>query len=131
VIGFSLGGGFALMSASKYDFAVASVNYAEVPADAAETVHGACPIVACYGGRDRTLRGHPELLDSALTAGHIEHDIKVYPDAGHSFLSRRPYPLPLRLAAAFKGMHAGPHASSADDAWQRIDTFFRAHLRPS
>jgi carboxymethylenebutenolidase len=128
VIGFCLGGGFALLTASRYDFDVASVNYGDVPIDAATILDGACPIVASYGGRDRTVRGHPERLDSALTSGNIEHDVKVYADAGHSFLSVRRYPLLVRLAATAKGMHPGPHAPSADDAWRRIETFFRAHL---
>lgn len=36
IIGFCMGGGFALLSAPRYAFSVASVNYGEVPADAAQ-----------------------------------------------------------------------------------------------
>lgn len=128
VVGFCLGAGFALMSASRYDFKVASVNYGEVPDDAERVLNGACPIVASFGGRDRTLRGHPQRLGSALTARGIEHDLKVYPNAGHAFLNAR-YPAMIGMFAKLKGMGAGPHPPSAEDAWRRIETFFDAHLR--
>jgi carboxymethylenebutenolidase len=52
VIGFSIGGGFALLAASRYDFAVASANYGEVPEDAERVLAGACPVIASYGGRE-------------------------------------------------------------------------------
>jgi carboxymethylenebutenolidase len=80
------GGGFALLSAPRYDFAAASVNYGEVPQDAERILGGACPIVASYGGRDRTMRGRPERLKRALEVNDVEHDLAVYPDAGHGFL---------------------------------------------
>lgn len=128
VIGFCLGGGFALL-ASKYPFAAASVNYGEVPDDAEQVLTGACPVVASYGGRDRTMKGRPEHLQRALGAAGVEHDVKTYPAAGHSFLSTQPYPSGLKMLAKVMGMHAGPHAESADDAWRRIDTCFDTHLR--
>jgi carboxymethylenebutenolidase len=87
---------------------------------------GACPVVASYGGRDRALPGAAERLETRLRATGVEHDVKEYPDAGHSFLNRHAFgptaPL-LRVAGV------GYHGPSAEDAWGRILRFFDEHLR--
>ena len=127
IIGFCMGGGFALLCAPRFDFAAASVNYGEVPKDAAQRLAGACPIVASYGRRDRTLIGRAQRLQSALDELGVEHDIKEYPDAGHSFLNRinlGPALGPLVHIAGFDYHHP-----SAEDAWRRILDFFDLHLQ--
>jgi carboxymethylenebutenolidase len=129
IIGFCMGGGFALLSAPQSDFAVASVNYGEVPGDAATRLAGSCPIVASYGRRDRGLRGRAQRLETALSQLEIEHDVKEYREAGHSFLNRinfGPLAAPLVRIAGFSYHHP-----SAEDAWRRILTFFDQHLRVS
>jgi carboxymethylenebutenolidase len=123
VIGFCMGGGFALMTAGGFD--VASANYAHLPKDVDGVLRGACPIVASYGGKDRTLRGTAAELESALERAGVPHDVKEYPAAGHSFLNSHPFgPGGALLRVAGVGYH-GP---SAEDAWQRILRFFDAHL---
>jgi carboxymethylenebutenolidase len=129
VIGFSLGGAFALLAASRYDFAVASVNYGEVPEHPEPALAGACPVIASYGGRDRATNGRPERLARALGATGVPHDVKTYRDAGHSFLSTKRYPHAVRMLARLTGMHAGPRQEASEDAWRRIDSFFDVHLR--
>jgi carboxymethylenebutenolidase len=47
----------------------------------------ACSIVLSRGTTDRANRGSGERLKQVLIAAGVEHDIKTYPDAGHSFLS--------------------------------------------
>jgi carboxymethylenebutenolidase len=127
IIGFCMGGGFALLCAPRFDFAAASVNYGEVPKDAAERLAGACPVVASYGARDRTLPWRPARLQGALEQLGVEHDVKEYPDAGHSFLNRinvGPALGPLVHIAGFDYHHP-----SAEDAWRRILDFFDVHLQ--
>ncbi len=129
IIGFCMGGGFALLSAPRYDFAAASVNYGEVPEDAVERLRGACPIVGSYGGRDRTLRGRPERLRAALDELGVAHDVKEYPGAGHSFMNRinaGPLFAPVLQLTGFNYHHP-----SAEDAWNRIFAFFDEHLGAS
>lgn len=127
LIGFCLGGNFALLSA-KAGFDAVAANYGQVPKHAESVFHGACPIVASYGQRDWTLRGAAAKLDNALEQAGVVHDVKEYPNAGHSFLNDAdagPRVLqPLQRVLGIK-----PEPASADDAWRRIDSFFAHHLR--
>lgn len=125
VIGFCLGGGFALATAAR-GFDVAAPNYGRLPAEAAELLRGACPVVASYGGRDASLRGAARTLDGLLTELDVEHDVKEYPGAGHSFLNRETGAL--ARVMRFTGL-GGYHEPSATDAWTRILAYFDAHLR--
>jgi carboxymethylenebutenolidase len=127
IIGFCMGGGFALLSAPRYDFAAASVNYGEVPKDAVERLAGACPIVASYGKRDPELKGRAQRLETALTALTIEHDVKEYPDVGHAFMNRINAGPVLGPLTKFVRMNYD-HPSS-EDAWRRILEFFDTHIR--
>jgi dienelactone hydrolase len=85
VIGFCMGGGFALLSASAgYD--AAAVNYGQLPRDLDAALTGACPVVGSYGGRDPSLKGATDRLDAALDKAGVIHDIKEYLAASHAFL---------------------------------------------
>ena len=85
VIGFCMGGGFALLLSAE-GYHAASVNYGMVPSDIDELAARAGPIVASYGGRDWTVKGVPALRE-ALRAHDVPHDVEVYPTAGHCFLT--------------------------------------------
>ncbi|HEX9028483.1 MAG TPA: dienelactone hydrolase family protein, partial [Anaerolineales bacterium] len=89
----------------------ASVFYGQNPKPL-EAVARACPIVGSYPGRDFTAQAARE-LEPALEHYNIPHDIKIYPEASHSFFNdQRP---------AFN-----PEASA--DAWERMLAFFQEHI---
>jgi carboxymethylenebutenolidase len=124
VMGFCLGGQFALLAATK-GFVVAAANYGPLPKKPAEALVGACPIVASYGSRDLATRHATTKLNDALTSLDIEHDVREYKGAGHSFASQ-PDSRALTVLETVLGM--GYKAEATSDMWQRTLAFFGRHL---
>jgi carboxymethylenebutenolidase len=132
VIGFCMGGDFALMMAPRSGVSAASVNYGGATDAVERALPDVCPIVGSFGAEDRWpgIRKVPKRLDSMLTAAGVDHDIKVYPGAGHGFMNDHdPAELPIWVKAIAKVVAARFDAPSARDARRRIVDFFDAHLR--
>jgi len=56
----------------------------------------------------------------------IEHDVKVYDDAGHAFMTQGHHPLGRLI---FLPMRIGYENASAADAWRRLYSFFDSRLK--
>ena len=85
-----MGGGFALVLAPGRGFAASSVNYGAAPQGAyADGVpRRRVPDRGSYGAKDRSLaRRGGQARAGRSTAVGVPHDVKEYPDAGHSFLN--------------------------------------------
>lgn len=126
IAGFCLGGAFAILMASR-GFDASAAQYGRLPRNLDAAVRGACPMVASYGGRDGTLRGAAAKLETALAAAGVEHDVKEYPEAGHSFMNHSQAPSWMKPFAG--SMNAGYVDTAAADAWARIDRMFASALR--
>ena len=68
----------------------------------------------------RRLRSHLEQLG-------VPHDVKIYPDAGRSFMNRNTGFLAQKIGPHLP-MHAEYHHESAEDAWRRVFAFFERYL---
>ena len=132
VAGFCLGGGFALVLAGRGNYRAVSSNYGGLTKEALAGLANSCPIVGSYGKLDRSLRKEPEQIAAVLREHSIPFDMKVYPDAGHSFMNDHvEAEVPLWSVITGKLVASGYNAPAANDARSRIVAFFDEHLGSS
>ncbi len=121
VMGLCMGGGFALLLGKTGLFQVSAPFYGQVP----EKLDGMCPVIASYGGLDKMLVKDSQRLEKELPSLGIPYDMKIYPEAGHSFMNR-PANWFVRLLGGAMG--AGYQPDTAADAKQRLLQFLKTHL---
>ena len=112
-IGFCMGGGFAIAWAST-DSRLKAIApfYASNPRPLDAAAARLCPVVGSYPAKDFTARSG-RALDQALERHSITRDIKIYPDARHSF---------------FNEGGSSYDRPASEDAWSRVIKFFGEHL---
>lgn len=125
VAGFCMGGGFALLLATHSPVGVAATHYGDVPRQA-EQLKGVCPVVAGYGERDTTFARRGRRLERYLEELGVKHDVKFYPDAGHSFMSK--HTGILGAVGKLPPLRVEYNKEAAEDSWSRMLAFFETHL---
>jgi carboxymethylenebutenolidase len=121
-----MGGGFALLYATRAPLKVAGAFYGDV-AKTADGLGGVCPVLGGFGGRDRIFAPQGARLERLLGELGVPHDVKTYPAPGHSYMSRHPPGIMTTLGACGP-MSAGFDADAEADSWRRIEAFYRQHL---
>lgn len=116
VVGFCMGGSFALMLAThNSDIKAAVPFYGKVPP--IETLdYLLCPILYHYGAKDEWVtKDEVERLKQGLTQFGKPGEIAIYPEAGHAFFNDT-------RSEAYRPQEARL-------AWERTLEFLRRHLR--
>lgn len=111
-IGFCMGGSFAVAWACTDERLKAIAPYYAANPKPISAVERICPVVGSYPEKDFTASSG-RALDVELAKRRIDHDIKIYPGARHSFFNQsgRAY-----------------NREAADDSWERVMRFFATHV---
>ena len=125
VVGFCMGGGFALLLGTRARVGAAAVFYGDTRPR--KELAGVCPLTGGYGGLDRLFAPKGRALIATLNELGKEHDIRIYDDAGHSYMSDAGHPFMAWLARPL--MHVEYNAAATEDSWRRMLPFFARHLR--
>lgn len=125
VIGFCIGGGLAFLLGTSGTVDAIAPKYGKAPD--AERLARSCPVVASYGRKDRVLAREAESIEAALAEANIDHDVKVYEEAGHGFMNQVEGHRLMKLLTR-PVMTVAYNRDAAEDAWARVETFFGRHL---
>jgi carboxymethylenebutenolidase len=113
VIGFCMGGGLAIAWGCRDRRLRAVAPFYAMNPRPLSAARRLCPVVGSYPGRDITAR-FGRRLDTRLSEFGVTHDIRIYPEARHSF---------------FNDQGKAYDAAASTDAWDRVLAFFAEHVR--
>jgi carboxymethylenebutenolidase len=120
IVGFCMGGALALFAASvSPDIGPVVDFYGAHPSVHPDLSHVRGPVMGIFAALDDSFApGQIRALESDLNASGVQTEFKTYPGCDHAFFNDdRPPP-------------DGPYnAAAAADAWARMLSFLRAHLR--
>ena len=116
-IGWCMGGGYSLdVALLEPTLAATVINYGHLATDPAELKKIHAAILGNFGAQDQGITPDDvHKFEQQLKSLGKSVDIKIYPDAGHAFEN--------------PNNKDGYRAADTADAWQRITTFFAAHLK--
>jgi carboxymethylenebutenolidase len=114
-IGFCMGGSFAIAWACTDSRLKAIAPFYAVNPRPLDLVSRLCPVVGSYPEKDFTASAGRK-LDGALDQYKIEHDVKIYPEAAHSFMNED---------------GGSYNEAAAKDSWARVLKFFGEQIGPT
>lgn len=130
IIGFCLGGGFALAVGGGWG--AVSANYGSTPpahvlaGDGTPDRPPVGPVIACFAERDRMMAREPERVRKRLSAIGVPHEVHVFAGQGHSFMTDGHHPIASALTRPV--FHIAYDRAASEDAFAKIFTFFDRHL---
>lgn len=111
-IGFCMGGSIVLTWAcTEQRLRAIAPFYGSAPRPR-EAVKRLCPVVGSWPGKDFTTNA-AGILETELSLAGVPHDLRIYPGAKHAF---------------FNDQWRNYEPEAAADAWDRVLTFFAAHV---
>jgi carboxymethylenebutenolidase len=120
MVGFCMGGSLTIMAGTQ-DFGLSGLigfytgfgrKYEGYGSPLEASTRLRYPFLGLYGGADQGIPADQlEVLDKNLDQAGVDHEIKSYPGAPHSFFDRR----------------QADFAEASADAWQRLLSFIHAH----
>jgi carboxymethylenebutenolidase len=130
IIGWDSGGGNALDAAiADSRLRAAVVCYGRLVTDARVLAPLRASVLGIFAARDEGISAATiEQFRAAMRkAGKRLGGLEVYADCGHGFMN----PSDGTAGASPEGTKAAKSAKAANDAWEKIDAFFAAELKPS
>jgi len=115
VVGYSMGGGFALGLAARRSALSACVTFSAEPPRSADLAKILAPILSFYGSEDSFMTARvPRFVADALRLGKAL-TVAIYPSAGHEFFDRE--------------SPSGYVPSAAAESWRTLTRFLADNLR--